>query len=43
MLAFNIRGDDVECNPVIMSYALITEDEAVLYTDICRFDEMISR
>ncbi len=39
---FNIRGDDVECNPVIMSYALITEDEAVLYTDICRFDETLA-
>lgn len=30
---FNIRGADVACNPVVMSYALITPDSAVLYID----------
>ena len=28
---FNIRGDDVMCNPVCLAYALITKDNATLY------------
>lgn len=28
---FNIRGNDVHCNPVVLSYAVLTENEAVLY------------
>lgn len=36
---FNIRGADVTCNPVVMSYALITENEARLYADAERFDK----
>lgn len=31
MWLFNIRGCDVECNPVAMSYAYVTEKEAVLF------------
>ena len=31
MWLFNIRGCDVECNPVAMSYAWLTEDETVLF------------
>ena len=31
MWLFNIRGCDVECNPVAMSYAYITQDGAVLF------------
>lgn len=33
---FNIRANDVECNPVAMSYSIITQDKIVLYagTDI---------
>lgn len=30
---FNIRGGDVKNNPVTISYALISEDEAVLFID----------
>lgn len=30
---FNIRGQDVPCNPVTIAYALITADEAVLFID----------
>ena len=30
---YNIRGNDVHCNPVIMAYSCIYQDEAVLYTD----------
>ena len=36
---FNIRGCDVECNPVIMAYSVITKDEAYIYTDKDRFDD----
>lgn len=28
---FNIRGNDVDCNPVVLSYALINQDNAILY------------
>lgn len=31
MWLFNIRGCDVECNPVAMSYGYITQDSAVLF------------
>lgn len=31
MWLFNIRGNDVECNPVALSYALITKDAQTLY------------
>jgi Xaa-Pro aminopeptidase len=30
---FNLRGSDIECNPVFVSYAIITQDEAVLYVN----------
>lgn len=30
--AFNIRGNDVECNPVGVAYGVITSNEAVLFT-----------
>lgn len=36
---FNIRGRDVECNPVIMAYSVITKDKAYIYTDKDRFDD----
>ena len=36
---FNIRGRDVECNPVIMAYSVITKNNAYLYTDDDRFDD----
>ncbi|KAF9167479.1 hypothetical protein DFQ26_004432 [Actinomortierella ambigua] len=28
---FNLRGSDVHCNPVFMSYAIVTQDEVRLY------------
>ena len=28
---FNIRGNDIMCNPVVLSYAMITMDTAVIY------------
>lgn len=37
---YNIRGGDVKCNPVVMSYALISEDEAILYLDMDKLDDV---
>ena len=31
MWLFNIRGNDVECNPVALSYAVVTEDNSYLF------------
>ncbi|ORX77197.1 putative Xaa-Pro aminopeptidase P [Basidiobolus meristosporus CBS 931.73] len=28
---FNLRGNDIQCNPVFFSYALVTDNEATLY------------
>lgn len=30
---YNIRGADIQCNPVVLCYAMVTENEAVLYID----------
>lgn len=30
---FNIRGNDVKCNPVAVSYAYVSEEETVLFID----------
>ncbi len=38
----NLRGDDIPCNPVFMSYAFISSDKAVLFVDRNRFsDELL--
>ena len=39
MWLFNIRGCDVECNPVAMSYGYFTKDESVLFIQKCALDE----
>ncbi len=31
MWLYNVRGSDVECNPVAMSYSYVTEESAVLF------------
>lgn len=41
MWLFNIRGCDVECNPVAMSYAYITQKEAVLFIQEKALDEQV--
>ncbi len=43
MWLFNIRGCDVECNPVAMSYAYITHFEAVLFLQKKALDEQVKR
>lgn len=39
---FNIRGKDVDYNPVAIAYALINQKEAVLYVDAAKLDAEIS-
>lgn len=43
MWLFNIRGCDVECNPVAMSYAWLTEKETVLFIQGEAMDETVRR
>lgn len=35
----NLRGDDIPCNPVFISYAFISFDKAVLFVDKKRLDK----
>lgn len=35
----NLRGSDVEYNPVLVSYMLVTDDYAVLYIDDCKLTD----
>lgn len=35
----NIRGNDVACNPVVLSYCIITLEAVVLYVDCKKFNE----
>ncbi|MBO4976427.1 MAG: aminopeptidase P family protein [Lachnospiraceae bacterium] len=43
MWLFNIRGCDVECNPVAMSYAYLTETEAVLFIQDRALDDTVKQ
>ncbi|KAK4525860.1 hypothetical protein GAYE_SCF17G3769 [Galdieria yellowstonensis] len=36
---FNLRGSDVEYNPVFLSYAIITETECLLFVDASRLEK----
>lgn len=36
---FNLRGNDYACNPVFLSYAKVTMQEAYLFVDKNRFDD----
>ncbi len=38
---YNLRGRDVECNPVFISYALVTQDDAYLFTNTSRLDDAV--
>ncbi len=41
MWLLNIRGCDVECNPVAMSYVWLTESETVLFIQSAAMDEAV--
>ncbi|WP_299989728.1 aminopeptidase P family protein [uncultured Pontibacter sp.] len=36
---FNMRGSDVKCNPVVLSFALISQDNAILFIDQSKLSE----
>lgn len=36
---FNLRGNDIPCNPVFLSYSIITTEEAVLFLDCTAVDK----
>ena len=38
---YNLRGRDVECNPVFISYAIVTQTEAYLFTNTSRLDDAV--
>jgi Xaa-Pro aminopeptidase len=38
---FNIRGNDICYNPVVLSYGFIDENQAILYIDLKKIDEAI--
>lgn len=42
MWLLNIRGCDVECNPVAMSYAYLTEEETVLFIQKSALDSTVT-
>lgn len=39
---FNIRGNDVDYNPVVLSYGYISTDEAVLFIDANKIDDELT-
>jgi len=38
---YNLRGRDVECNPVFISYAIITQNDVYLFTNTSRLDHAV--
>ncbi|KAI9012690.1 peptidase M24, structural domain-containing protein [Phycomyces nitens] len=38
---FNLRGSDIECNPVFFSYAIITQTGATLYVDDAKLSDSV--
>ncbi|KAG2174136.1 hypothetical protein INT43_004156 [Umbelopsis isabellina] len=38
---FNLRGSDVECNPVFFSYAIVTLDQTTLYVDQAKLNNEV--
>ncbi len=36
---FNVRGADVECNPVVMAYAWVEREGAILFVDECKISD----
>ena len=39
----NLRGSDVHCNPVFVSYVLLTQHDVTLFIDSEKLDETVSR
>lgn len=41
--ALNLRGSDVHCNPVFVSYLLIAPDQTTLYIDPCKLTDEVKQ
>jgi Xaa-Pro aminopeptidase len=39
---FNIRGNDISYNPVVLSYGYIDKNQAILYIDLNKIDETLA-
>ena len=37
----NIRGNDIHCNPVVMSYLVVSQSEIILFADETSFSEQV--
>lgn len=40
---FNIRGNDVQCNPIAIAYAYISQEEAILFINPLKLSQEISK
>lgn len=40
---FNIRGNDVKCNPVVLAFAAVTDSAAYIFTDQSKFSDDIQK
>ncbi len=40
---FNIRGSDVKCNPVVIAYAAVSQDEAILFVDPAKVSRTVKK
>ncbi len=40
---FNIRGSDVKCNPVVIAYAAVSQNEAYLFVDPAKVDRKVKK
>lgn len=38
---FNVRGADIEFNPVVIAYAIVTRDAATLFVDAAKLNEQL--
>ncbi len=39
---YNVRGNDIECNPLAISYAVVTRERAELYVDRAKVGEAVA-
>jgi len=40
---FNLRGSDIEFNPVFLSYAIVTHEKAILFVDGSQVDDAVAK
>lgn len=40
---FNVRGNDVKCNPVVLAYATVTAERAIIYAQTEAFSDAVAK